>query len=444
MIGLVRVLRTALLAAGGVIGAAIVIPGGVAQAQGAAALYVAAQGDDHHDGSSPAKALRTISAALSRAQAGDTVFIGPGTYAEQIITTRGGTPGAEITIKALDGKAVIDGTRLDWRTAANQNQGLVELRHPFVRLVGLTIENSKNTGVILAANNLTVEDCTIVSTQLHAISTDTEHQMNRPGSNGSMIREVVLRNNVVEKASLAGNSQAISLIADGFKVIGNTVRDSQREGIDIWLGARHGEVQGNTVYGNAAAGIFVDGASYVAIHHNVVYRNRAGIGVSSEDRHYTTQHIWVYDNIAYDNREGGIFLWDDKYRPGHDGVQDVLVAYNTMIGNKYSIYLAGLDTTARILNNLGYATRENFQNDSAHSSFAVKGNVWLAAAEGFAAVERKDFRLVAGSRAIDQGTAIPPVKDDGGKSFSIATDFEGSPRIFGGKPDAGAYEYSGR
>lgn len=426
-----------------IVGTSGLVPFEAAQAEGPPGLYVSVHGDDQHDGSSPAKAFRTISQALTHARAGQTVYVGDGTYSEQVVTQRGGSPGAEITIKALGDNAVIDGSTLDWARAERQNQALFEVRHPYVRLVGMTIENSKNTGILLDADHITIEGCKVISTQLHAISTDTDRQFNRPNSSGVMIHDIVLKQNLVEKASLAGNSQAISLIADGFDVAGNTVRDSQREGIDIWLGARRGEVQGNTVFGNAAAGIFVDGASDVRIHHNVVYRNKSGIGVSSEDRHYTTHDVWVYDNVVYDNREGGVFLWDDKYRPGHNGVQDVLVAHNTIIGNRYSVYLAGVDNTAKIFNNLGLATDTNFQNDGTRASLTVKGNVWLTSDAGFVSSERRDFRLAGNSPAIDKGVALPPVKGSDGKPIGITTDFEGLSRVVGGKPDAGAYEYRG-
>jgi len=440
---LARVPRAAVLAAGIVAGIFGPVVDGAVFAADSQGLYVSTQGDDRRDGSSPAKALRTISAALSRAQPGDTIFVGPGTYSEQLVTKRGGAPGAEITIKGSDGKSVINGSSLGWASAKSQNQALVELRHPYVRVVGLTIENSKNTGILLAADDLTVEDNRIVDTQLHAISTDTSRQTNYHDTNETMIRRIVLKNNLVERASLGGDSQAVSLIADGFLVEGNTVRDSLREGIDIWLGSRRGEVVNNTVSGNAATGIYVDGAAYVKIHHNIVYRNRSGIGVTSEDKDYATHDIWVYDNVVYDNREVGCYLWDDKWRPGVKGVQNVLLAYNTIIGNKHTISVAGENNTGKIVNNLGYSTKSSVENLAAHSSVDMRNNVWLPSLTGFVSAERKDFRLTDRSPALDKGTAIPPLDDKNGGTFSIATDFAGLSRVSGRKPDAGAFEYQG-
>jgi parallel beta-helix repeat protein len=419
-------------------------PRGNAQPGGCAAmgLYVSTSGDDRHDGCSPAKSLRTVSEAMVRARPGVTVYLGQGTYYEQLVTRRAGARGAEIIIKSFAGRAVIDGSKLPWSAGRNQNQGLVELRHPSVRLVGVTVSNSKNTGILLAADDLTVEDSRISNTRLHGVSTHTDRQTSYRGKAGTMIRRIVLRGNLVERAALSGNSQAISLIADGFLVTGNTVRDSRREGIDIWLGARRGEVVGNTVHSNNAVGIYVDGAAYVKIHRNVAYRNRSGIGISSEDTNYRTHDIWVFNNVLYDNRLAGIFVWDDTGSPGYKGVQDLVVAHNTLIGNRNALYLSGEKNTATFLNNLGYSTGADVNQRVARSSLVLQGNVWLNNATGFVSPEQKDYRLTAESPAIDKGVVIPARRIDKDAPFNINADFAGRSRIAGGKPDAGAFEYA--
>jgi len=404
-------------------------------------FYVSTRGSDTDDGASPERALRTVSEALGRARPGETVFVEGGTYYEQVVTRRAGRKGAEITIRSFNGTAVIDGSRLQWRAGAEQNQGLVELRHPFVRLAGLRIVNSQNTGVLLDADDLTVEGCEIAETRLHGISTDTDRQTNYRGRGGTMIRRVVLRDNVVARAALAGNSQAVSLIADGFLVSGNTVRDNATEGIDIWLGARYGEVTGNTVHGNGAAGIYVDGASFVRIHRNLVYGNRSGVGVSSEDASYSTQHVWVYNNVVYDNREAGLFLWDDVARPGRPGPQNVVLAHNTLAGNRHSVYLSGRGNSVEVLNNLGYSDNMSVYDESVRSSTVERNNVWLPSARGFVSAPRKDFRLTSNSPAVDKGRPVAPFRDERGETFAVGVDFDGRPRDAGRAPDAGAFEY---
>lgn len=423
-------------------GAGRLAANGLPEAGHPAALYVSTRGDDRNVGSSSDKPFRSIAKALSLAGPGATIYIEQGRYSEHLVTQRAGAQGAEITITSFNGTAVIDGSALAWAAGGNQNQALVELRHPFVKLVGLEIEHARGTGILLDADDLTVEGCHISDTSLHGISTDTDRQINAEKGAGKMIRRVVISGNLIERAVMGGSGQAISLIADGFVVSGNTVRNSRKEGIDIWLGARRGEVTGNTVYANGAAGIFVDGAAHVRIQRNIVYRNRAGIGISSEDPRYETHDIAVFNNVLYDNRESGFFLWDNPRRPGHYGVQNVLIAHNTSVGSRHVVYLTGKRNTVRILNNLGYSAGGSIQDEAAKSAVLVQGNVWLGKVDGFVAAGQHDFRLAGNSPAIDRGVVIPPVSDDRGTTFAISEDFGGKQRVVGSLPDAGAFEYS--
>jgi parallel beta-helix repeat protein len=409
---------------------------------GVPGIYVSTSGNDSNDGQSEYTPLRSIAAALIRASAGTTIFIEGGTYYEQVITHTAGSPDQPIVITSYNGVATIDGSQLPWTLGSNQNQGLLELRHSFITLRNLRIVNSKNTGVVLAGDDLTIQDCEISDTQRHGISTDTSRQTNYPGSTGTMIRNIVIRGNTVYRSVLKGLGfgQAISLIADGFLVEGNTVRNNTTEGIDIWLGAKHGEVTGNHVYQNARPGIYVDGASYVRIHRNRIHDNSKGIGVSSEDIHYSTSYVWVYNNLVYDHADAGLFIWDSASSPGYPGSQNVLLANNTVVNNKLSVYLSGPNNTAEIMNNLGYSSAAGLYNSSTGSSFNIHNNVWLSSLIGFVDPAAKDFHLLSSSPAVDAGSLLPLLFDDLGNQFLINTDYDLLSRSAGAATDAGAFE----
>jgi hypothetical protein len=407
------------------------------------ALYVSTVGNDSNGGNTSQSPLRTINAAMSRATAGTTIFIEGGTYFEQVVSRYAGLPEQEITLTSYNGTAVIDGSNLSWTLGGNQNQGLVELRHPYLRLNNLRIINSKNTGIVLDADNLTIENCEVGETQRHAISTDTRRQTNYPGLTGTMISNITIQNNTVYRAVLKGQGygQAVSLIADGFTVSGNTVRDNLTEGIDIWLGAKHGEVVDNVLYGNAKPGIYIDGATYVRVHRNRLYGNLKGIGVTSEDVNYSTSYIWVYNNLIYDNTDAGLFIWDQTTNPGYRGSQNILLANNTLVNNKLSIYLSGDNNSAEILNNTGYSTGSGLYNSSTNSSFNIHNNVWLPGVTGFVDAANKNFHLTSASPAVNAGSQIPVLFDDLGNLYGIETDFDKLSRAAGSTIDAGAYEF---
>ncbi|MBC8009514.1 MAG: hypothetical protein H7067_05415, partial [Burkholderiales bacterium] len=79
----------------------------------AGTLHVSPEGDDSHDGKSTSKAFRTLQKAADRAEPGDTVLIGEGTYGDtgeakasgsSIVTlSKFGRPDAWITFKAAPG-----------------------------------------------------------------------------------------------------------------------------------------------------------------------------------------------------------------------------------------------------------------------------------------------------------------------------------------------------
>jgi nitrous oxidase accessory protein NosD len=303
-----------------------------------------------------------LEAALARAKAGDTLVLAPGTYHERLVTR---VPG--LTIRAKGAVIQVSG-----RQDHDQNDGAVRLAHPRTHLIGLKVVGAPNTGIVLAADDLTVEGCEVVGARRHGISTDTARQTNYPGLQGTMIRRVKLLANHVHGCTLAGNGygQAISLIADGFTVRGNDVHDNKDIGIDVWLGARHGEVVGNRCHANMAAGIYVDGAQDVKIHHNAVFRNKTGIGVSSEDPHYATRGIQVADNQVWGQRESGCFVWDAPGGP--DGVQDVSFARNALTGNKVGFYLAGTGNTGELVDNA--ADGVALVDRSVASRFTLRGN----------------------------------------------------------------------
>src|SRR5205085_2807861 len=137
------------------------------------AMYVSTVGNGANAGTLPDAPLRTIGSALERVTPGTTVFIAGGTYQERLVARSPGSPGAWITLASIDGTAVIDGSTFGGAPAADQNVGVVELRAPFYRMQNVAMVNAKDTGIVLGANNLTIEHCQIAQTQRHAIATDT-------------------------------------------------------------------------------------------------------------------------------------------------------------------------------------------------------------------------------------------------------------------------------
>ncbi len=406
-------------------------------------LYVSTLGDDAADGLTPGTALRTISKAAGLAGPGTTVLIAPGTYAERVITRAGGAAGRPIVFKAQGGTVSIAGATLPSTGAASQNQGLVELRHPFVRLEGLKVVDSKHTGILLAADDLAIVSCEVAQSQRHGIASDPGRI---PLGGATLLRNLLVRGNTVHHTGLAtATSQGISLGADGFTLADNVVYASGGgAGLNIRWGARHGDVSGNVVRDNVnQTGIYVDGASFVRIYDNTLSGNLHGIGVTSEDGRFTTDSVWVYQNIVWNQPQGNaLYVWEPA-TTGAGGVARTLFFNNSWYGTRLGVYLSGrsLATDCRIFNNAGYATGGSiYRSASDASAYSQDHNIETAA--GFADPGSGDLRLVAGSGAIDAGADLPDMVDDLGNTYRVDRDHAGAERVTGTRTDAGAFEYA--
>ncbi len=405
-------------------------------------LYVSTSGSDSNSGASPASPLRNIATAASRAKPGTTIYISPGTYYEHLTLHNGGTSGAPIIFEGYGGVPVIDGSRIantdtSWGTD-HVNYGVVEMWAPYITLYNLKIANSANSGVVYLANNETIQNCEVTNMQNDGIT--NAYYLNTASGN-QPVQNISVVNDYVHDGVYTANGQGISVGATNFLVQGNTVDNINQIGIDLWMGGSNGEVVGNTVDHNAQVGIYVDGVNYLRIHHNWVHDNKHGITVSSEDTHYTTQHVWVYDNVIFNQTQGdGMSIWDPGPAP-NTGAQDVLFANNTLFNNQITLYFAGYGNTAQVINNLGYTTGTTQEDQSTGSSYSISNNVWLTSVTGFVDVAADNFQLLSGSPAIDKGLAIPPFVDASGNQFPVTTDYAGNPRVVGSAPDAGAYEY---
>lgn len=414
---------------------------GDVQALATSYLYVSTSGNDSNSGTSSTAPLRTINKAAAKAKPGTVILISPGTYYERVITKVAGSSGAPIVFKGNGGVPTIDGSRYSW-SSKSVNYGMFEVHHNYTTLDRLKIVNSATSGVVLNADNVQVLNSEVAYIQNHGITNRTNR---KPDLGYPLIKNITVKYCKVHDTVLSRLGQGISIAADRFLVAGNQVWGTRDIGIDLWTGAKHGEVVGNIVRDNPGdgasnIGIYVDGGSHIRIHRNKVYRNGKGIFVTSEDPNYYTSYIQVYNNVVYDHVNGpGLGVWDDT--PVRAGTQNVLIANNTAVNNKYTLYLSGTKHTAEIMNNVGYGTSGSVSNSTSGSTFKIHHNVWLSSATGFVSASGKDFRLTSSSPARDKGAAIPSFKDDLGKTYSVTTDFLNLKRVVGSYPDAGAYEY---
>lgn len=91
-------------------------PGNRPRAEGKGFHADSRKGDDKNDGTQD-RPWRTIAHALTRLQAGDTLYLRNGVFYENVYVARAGRPGAPITIRSAPGEqAIIDGSVAEFQT----------------------------------------------------------------------------------------------------------------------------------------------------------------------------------------------------------------------------------------------------------------------------------------------------------------------------------------
>jgi hypothetical protein len=159
---------------------------------------------------------------------------------------------------------------------------------------------------------------------------------------------------------------------------------------------RYSEVYDNNVLGNAAGMVLASGTNNAA-YNNLIWNNRSGLLISSPGTK-------VYHNTIYNNKKAG--------------------------GDGHGILLQNNANGVTIKNNILY--RNNTTAIYGLSSVVTHSNNLLNTDPRFVAESSHNFRLHAGSPAIDAGVVLTEVRDD----------IDGVARPTGSRSDIGAHEYT--
>src|SRR5690606_21203432 len=165
-----------------------------------ATLYVPRSGNDSSKGTKEAL-FRTIGFALTKANAGDTVWAREGTYHEKIRFPKSGRLDKFITLKAFpDENPIIDGTGL-----VISNEALVTISQVnYIRFEGFEVSNYKSSvpgidvhGIVLNSGSSNIQ---VVNNKVHHIESNVAPENGRSG-HGILVlgnTDVPMRNILIE------------------------------------------------------------------------------------------------------------------------------------------------------------------------------------------------------------------------------------------------------
>lgn len=427
-----------------------------------------------------------IQDALDAAQPGDTIRVRSGIYPETVVFRRGGAPGAPLVLEAWPGeRPILDG-------GSGSRPDIIRLDDvSHVRVSGFELRGLRGvddgSGIRITGAGTAIE---IRDNRIHDLRGRNAMGITVYGTRPAPISDLVVEGNVIFDCEVAP-SEALTLNGniDGFLVAGNDVHDVNNIGIDViggerdiqpdrTLAARNGTIHGNRVararssYGGGyAAGIYVDGGRDIVVERNVVTESDLGIEIGAENPGVVARDIRVRNNVLFANEKACLVF--GGYAASRGRVRASRFTHNTCWGNDTrrsgngELWIQYAEDNV-VSHNIFHATaagvllttwRGNLGNVLDHNLWYTTGTprfVWNGATQtslaafrdasgqeaaglfadpDFAAPQRGDFHLRAGSPAIDTG-------DPGFLPTTGETDFEGGARVGGPRVDRGADEFT--
>ena len=423
------------------IGLVLALAGGVQAAE----YYVSTQGSDSAAGNASAP-WATLQHAVENVSAGDTIWVRAGTYAGCRIQ-RSGTENAPITLRAEEGASVL----INSPGAANRHQSGIELETwegdgtvSWWVIQGLEVANVPGWGIDLRA-----------SEERH-----THH--------------ITVRDNRVHHCGLErGVTGIFTAFVDDALIEGNESYANGEHGIYLSNSGDRSIVRGNRLYDNVGCGLHMNGdesmggdgiISGVLAENNRIYGNgsEGGAAINNDGVEDST----FRNNLIYGNHAGGIAVFQGN---GAICSRNNRYLNNTIIqpsDGRWAINIAGSACTGNHIQNNIILSDHSFRGAITIPTPRVSGLVsdynivvsrftaddgenvidlgaWqglgydahsrvASAGDLFVNPGGQDYRLKAGSPAIDAGTNLD----------TVTSDIEGTSRPQGAGTDVGAYEYS--
>jgi hypothetical protein len=363
-----------------IVPAVLAVCGAVASVDASAAtgsLYVSPTGSDSNPGTQAAP-LKTIAKADSKATAGYTIHVAPGTYnvsapsagSVGINTVRSGTASARIRFVSdvkWGAKIVVSGAGITWQSKGS-----------YVDIDGFQITGTGRHGILAGGTNLTIQ---------HNYIHDLTVSGGCNGGGGAGIDTNGGAGGVLINANIVRNI--------GYAYIGKcaTVQG-------IYIANPNNVVTNNIVSGVAAIGIQQwHGATASTIVNNTVFHNKEGILIGQGDAGATSagsSNNYVANNIVYDNTTYGI------------------------------IEAGTVGSNNRYVNNLVYSSGTNVR--------MAKGSV-----SGTITADPKFVRYAANGSGDYHVQSTSPAIGKGSTTYVLTTDFDGASRV-GVARSIGAYK----
>jgi len=285
--------------------------------------YVKKNGDDSNNGLSPDFSFLTISKALSKAEAGDMIFVGAGTYNENLIFQSSGISGSDITLFAdFDGKYT--GNYGDVILSATSTYGIEMSGRNFITIYGFKIKNFTESGIYISnSGNINLINNIIESNSLKAIDI-------RDSSN------IKIRDNDI----LSNGYGIYCQNSNGLDILGNNISQNGNYGF-LSFSCNNIAFKFNSIYSNSGSGFVASATAGIDASNNSIYSNQGvGIKISSN-----SQGVFANNKIYSNSQEG--FLCENS--------SSNILKNNLIYSNNFGIKMTDSCSDSSILSNTIHA-----------------------------------------------------------------------------------------
>lgn len=309
----------------------------------------------------------SISAAATRAVAGDNVTVNSGTYQEHVELQQSGTSNSLITFAVASGDTVF---------VSGQTNGFELAGASWIIIEGFNIDNTSETGILLnGAANINLRNNDITNADKYGIEIKSSTDI------------VVSGNNVADSLGYGiyvRDSSEVTVSDNHVSGSGLPLKDFTKKGI-YFNNTIDSSILNNISESNTNAGIYLSNSSLNnLIAGNITFENarvyiRAAPGIELRNSSYNT----VEGNISYDNEDTGIQLYPGShynlivnnlvYNNGDHGIDILNAANNRIINNTvYNNITSGINVEG---SSSGATIANNISVDNAINSPRTRGNI---------------------------------------------------------------------
>lgn len=321
--------------------------------------YVSPPGSDANDGLSWGNAFANIQHAVDVASPGDTIFVGDGTYAENVLVDKEG-----LTIQSENGPAV---TIVQ---TPNPDNHVFEVTANGVSIIGFTVRNATrypNAGIFLSgSDNCNISNNTADGNYrgiyLNSSSNNTiENNTCRKSHDYSIFinssSNITIKNNTCENSG----SRGIYLNSSSNNTIENNICENSGNGI-VLNSSSNNTIKNNTCSNNGVIGISLyDYSDYNILDNNTCVNNSNGIVL------YQASNNTLVNNTCVNNRFNSILLSQSPNSTlGNDTVEN----------SQYGISLVG-DSGNSILENNTIDSNSYYGISLSASNNTLRNNIFV-------------------------------------------------------------------